>query len=374
MSYTREEIYHIWLASIDGVGPITFSSLLAVFGTPEGVYERAPANPGLLSGIPRLGQKTAQALVESCNPQYIEAFFSSMEKKGITAVCKIGAQYPRPLLDVVAPPLVLYCKGRLELLGREKTIAVIGTRDPTPYGRSVAGKIGRSLAVNGVTVVSGMARGIDICAHLGALEGKGETIAVLGNGVDIAYPADKACVYEQICREGLVVSEYIPGTTPNPGNFPARNRIISGMARGVVVVEAGEKSGTNITVNYALEQNRDVFAVPGSILSKASVSTNLLIKSGCEVITNEEDVLAYYGWGGRERTGKAGAPAEPPQLSFQERMIADELIKGERSFDELFELTQFSMPDLFTLLAGLELKGVVEQKPGRVYALQGAGR
>lgn len=374
MPYTREETYYIWLSSIDGIGPVTFASLVNAFGSPEAVFENAPKNPKLLDGIPRFGSRLAQILIGSCDEAVIEKFFATMDKKGITAVSRLSPVYPKRLLDVFAPPLVLYCKGRAELLAGEKAIAVIGTREPTPYGRDVAGKIAKALAENGVCVVSGMAKGIDICAHLGALEGKGDTVAVLGNGTDIAYPADKAYVYEQICREGLVVSEYTPGTSPAPGNFPARNRIISGLVQGVVVVEAGERSGTNITVNYALEQGKDVFAVPGSITSGASVSTNLLIKSGCEVVTSEEDVLEYYGWGGRQRRKSIAAKikAGPPvQLSFQERVLADALEAGEKSFDELYELSQFSMPELFTILAELEIKGIVGQKPGRVYFLSG---
>ncbi len=374
MPYTREETYHIWLASIDGVGPVTYASLLSVFGTPEAVFHNAPKNPTLLDNVPRFAKRSAKLLIDSCSEAYLESFFANMEKKGITAVARVSQQYPKQLLDVFGPPLVLYCKGRLELLAHDKIIAVIGTREPTPYGRDVAGKIARALAQNGVLVISGMAKGIDVCAHLGALEGKGDTIAVLGNGADVPYPADKAYVYEQICRDGLIVSEYIPGTQPSPGNFPARNRIISGMARGVVVVEAGEKSGTNITVNYALEQGKDVFAVPGTITSRTSVSTNALIKSGCEVVISEEDVLEYYGWGGRaprKQVSVKEKAAPPVQLNFQERMLADALEAGEKSFDELYELTQFSMPDLFTLLAELEMKGVIAQKPGRVYVLGG---
>jgi len=374
MPYTREERYFIWLSSVEGVGPVSFAALLSVFGTPEGVFERAPKEPKALAGIPRFGGKAAKALADACSEEYIEKFLADMEKKGITAITKASEAYPKQLLEVFAPPLVLYCKGRVELLKHEKIIAVIGTREPTPYGRTVAGNIARTLAENSVCVVSGMAKGIDICAHLGALEGRGDTIAVLGCGADIAYPADKSYVYEQICREGLVVSEYTPGTRPAPGNFPLRNRIISGLAQGVVVVEAGEKSGTNITVNYALEQGKDVFAVPGSITSGTSVSTNQLIKAGCEVVTSEEDVLEYYGWGGRQKRKNAAAKvkaAPPVQLSFQERMVTDALEQGEKSFDELYELSRFSMPELFTLLAELELKGIVAQKPGRVYCLSG---
>ena len=200
MPYTREETYHIWLASIDGVGPVTFASLLSVFGTPEALFHDAPKKPALLDSVPRFGKKSARQLLDSCNEEYIGKFFANMEKKGITAVARVSRQYPKQLLDVFGPPLVLYCKGRLELLGHDKIIAVIGTREPTPYGRDVAGKIARSLSQNGVLVISGMAKGIDVCAHLGALEGKGDTIAVLGNGVDVPYPADKAYVYEQICR------------------------------------------------------------------------------------------------------------------------------------------------------------------------------
>ena len=372
MAYTAEETYFIWLASIDGIGPITFSSLMNIFNTPQAVFEDGPLHPERFKSVPRLSSKLGRMLVECANQAYLDGFLETLEEKGITAVCRLNSLYPNQLLEVFAPPLTLYCKGRLELLQAEKMIAIIGTREPTPYGRTVAGKISRSLGENGVTVVSGMARGIDICAHLGALEVQGDTIAVLGCGVDIAYPADKASVYEQICREGLVISEYIPGTKPLAGNFPARNRIISGLSRGVVVVEAGERSGTNITVNYALDQGKDIFAVPGSIVSKTSVSTNLLIKSGCEVITSEEDVLEFYGWAGRKRRQVEAAKLKL-ELTFQQRIITDALEQGGKSFDELYEITEFSMPDLFSLLAELEVKGVIDQQPGRIYAMSDGG-
>ncbi len=371
MTYTTDEQYYIWLAGIEGVGPITFASLMERFGTPQAVFEQAPGHRDLLEQVPRVGAKLADRLARNATQEHLQSFLQTLEKKGIVAVSRLHALYPAELLQVFGPPLVLYCKGRTELLKSEKKIAVIGTRSPTAYGRDVAGKLGRALGGGGVTVVSGMARGIDICAHLGALEAHGDTIAVLGCGTDVVYPADKSAVYEQICREGLMLSEYIPGTGPLHGNFPARNRIISGLSRGVVVVEAAERSGTNITVSYALDQGRDVFAVPGNILTGSSASTNALIKSGCEVITNEQDVLEYYGWGGREpRKGAHKARnREPVQLSFQQRLVTDALQGGERSFDELFEVTEFSMPDLFTVLSELELLGVIAQRSGRIFAL-----
>lgn len=371
MSYTTDEQYYIWLASIDGVGPITFYSLMERFGTPQVLFVDAPRLREQMKDVPRLAARVVDAIVRSATDAYIQQFFQKLEQKGITAVCRLNQRYPKELLDVFGPPLVLYAKGRLELLAAERKIAVIGTRSPTAYGRDVAGKLGRALAAGGVTVVSGMARGVDICAHLGALEAGDDTIAVLGCGTDVVYPADKSAVYEQICSRGLIISEYVPGTQPLQGNFPARNRIISGLCRGVVVVEAAQHSGTNITVNYALDQGRDVFAVPGNILTGRSASTNALIKNGCEVITNEQDVLEYYGWGGHApRAGQRRSKAkEPIQLSFQQRLITDALEHRERSFDELFEVTEFSMPDLFTLLSELELLGVIAQKPGRVYEL-----
>lgn len=371
MSYTTDEQYYIWLASIDGVGPITFYSLMERFGTPQALFEGALRRREEMKEVPRLATRVAGAIVRSATDEYLQQFFQKLEQKGITAVCRLNERYPKELLDVFGPPLVLYAKGRLELLAAERKIAVIGTRSPTAYGRDVAGKLGRALAAGGVTVVSGMARGVDICAHLGALEAAGDTIAVLGCGADVIYPPDKSAVYEQICQRGLIISEYVPGTAPLQGNFPARNRIISGLSRGVVVVEAALHSGTNITVNYALDQGRDVFAVPGNISSGNSASTNALIKNGCEVIISEQDVLQYYGWGGHEPRGTVhkAARREPVQLSFQQRLITDALGSGERSFDELFEVTEFSMPDLFTVLSELELMGVIAQKPGRIYGL-----
>ena len=378
MEYTREERYFIWLASVDGIGPITFGSIINLFGSPEAVFSDAPSRPELLRKVPRLFDKTRTALLAACNEEYLERFFARLEKLGITAICRLNPQYPKALREVLAPPLVLYCIGRLELLAAGRTIAIVGTREPSNYGREVAHRLGKKLGENGIVVVSGMARGIDTCAHLGALEAGGSTVAVLGNGVDIAYPKSKANVYERICREGLVLSEYVPGTQPLPGNFPARNRIISGLSQGVVVVEAGAHSGSNITVNYALEQGKDVFAVPGPILSGVSTSTNQMIKAGCEVITCEDDVLDFYGWGDKpaKRPPKVGPGAAGPkyvELTFQEQALVDVLEPGERSFDDLFEHTGFSLPELFTVLAGLELKGVLEQKPGRLYCLKTGG-
>lgn len=377
----REERYFIWLSSVDGVGPTTFRTLVNLFGSPEGVFRDAPRFPERLRQAPRLAEKTRTALLAACNEEYLERFFATLERLGIAPVCQLHPRYPAGLHEVVAPPLTLYCIGRVELLQTERQIAIVGTREPSNYGREVAFRLGRRLGGSGVTVVSGMARGIDTSAHLGTLEAGGNTIAVLGCGVDVAYPRSNAEVYERICQQGLVLSEYVPHTEPLSGNFPARNRIISGLARGVVVVEAGEHSGSNITVNYALEQGKDVFAVPGPILSGVSVSTNAMIKSGCEVIAGEDDVLDFYGWGDKPARGGAVArparaekPAPPLQLTLQEQALVDVLMGGERSFDDLIELTGFPLGDLFPLLAGLEIKGVLEQKPGRLYVLKSGGR
>ncbi|MGI5877029.1 MAG: DNA-processing protein DprA [Christensenellales bacterium] len=355
--------YWIWLSHVDGVGPMRFKKLMNAFDDPAEVFRQAQAG----RPMPMLDDATAARLRESATAAAIERILRALDEKGIRAVCQCDPEYPEPLLGIYDAPFVLYAHGNVGLLSGKRMISMVGTRQPTRYGEQVATQISRGLGENGVTVVSGLARGIDGICHRGCLEGGGDTIAVLGCGVDIVYPREQQGLYDRIVDRGLILSEYKPGTPPAPGNFPARNRIISGLASGIVVVEAGQRSGTLFTVDFALDQGRDIFAVPGPVNSPTSVTPNNLIKSGCQMATSSDDILQYYGWV-RRSADAPGTPRIQP-ANHEEATVLEILEDGETTFDRIFEMTDFSVPQLAAILSMMEMKGMIVQLPGRVYSL-----
>ena len=364
MNYTPMEQYWIWLSSVEGIGPRRFYQLLAMFGDARALWD------ALADGMPRelrfLGRPAAQNLWSARQEGYFYELFDSLERAGIRAVPRISEGYPESLLGIYDPPATLYVRGGCPLDG-EKPFAIVGSRRCTRDGQRAAREFGKGLAEAGVTVVSGMARGIDTCAHRGALEGGGRTIAVLGCGADVAYPPENADLMQAILDNGgAVVSEHKPGAQPLPGNFPARNRIISGLCRGVLIVEGAKKSGAMITVNHAADQGRDVFAVPGGIYSPLSEMPNQLILNGAVPVVSPWDVLEYYRWGARERP--AAAPEKPAAaLEPDEAALVRPLSEQELSFDELAALTGFSAAKLNSLLTILELRGIIMRVPGGTY-------
>ncbi len=325
------------------------------------------------------GRARAAAVEEAARIQEQQASFLTPEDEA----------YPDRLLEIYDPPAVLWVRGNSALLSRAG-IAVVGTRQPTPYGAGMAEMLSRDLARRGMVILSGMARGVDSCAHKGALEAGGATVAVWGTGIDVIYPKENKKLAEQIVAQGgAIVSEFRLGTFPAPQNFPIRNRTLSGMSVGVLVVEGGEYSGTRITARCALDQGRDVYAVPGNATNKNAWGPNTLIKQGAKLTATWEDVwedlpsqvrmeleAAAEAQAGRnessseERASLFNEHPTTPPMSEHERLVIQELRQDETlQLDELIERLELKMVsgEIFTALFELELSGRVKQMPGKQY-------
>ncbi|HEY6010892.1 MAG TPA: DNA-processing protein DprA, partial [Nitrospirota bacterium] len=288
---TDPVLFWIGLSSIPGVGRITFRKLVNHFGSPE---RALAASQNELQDIGGLSDKAISGIASFPWRERAELEVANANNAGISIVIADDPAYPAALRNTPDPPLFLYIRGSL-LPEDGNAVAIVGTRTPTHYGTTITGRIAADLASAGFTIVSGMARGIDTLAHKGALAAKGRTIAVLGCGIDVVYPPENKGLMEEIARNGAVISENPFGTKPEAGYFPARNRIISGLSRGTAIIEAATDSGSLITANYALEQGRKLYAVPGNIGSPNSRGTNSLIKRGATLVESAEDVLKDLG-------------------------------------------------------------------------------
>ena len=290
-------------------------------------------------------------------------------RKAYTLLTLDDPGYPGYLREIFDPPFVLFCEGDAETL-RNPTVAVVGARRPTPYGRAVAEKLASDLAGRGCVVASGLAAGIDACAHRGALK-TGRTVAVLGSGLDVSYPWENRALRREITERGAVVTEFPLGTPPLAENFPVRNRIISGLSLGLVVVEATRKSGSLISAKLALSQDREVMAVPGNVTSELSSGPNGLIRDGAKLVASWEDVAEALPSPWREnllarrdeKEENSGASLSPDELRLLDELPVDAAVP----IDELAERTDFSASSLLALLLGLELKGAVVQHPGKEF-------
>lgn len=281
--------YWIWLSRIEGVGPIKIKQLLENYKTPKEIWglkkEELLKNMGV-------GEVTANQILNEKYKSNLEKYVEYMEKYHIGMITILDEDYPKNLKNIYDAPVILYYKGNKQLLHNNKSIAIVGCRNCTKYGENISTKFAYDLSKEGICIISGMAKGIDSKAHLGALKQEGKTIAILGSGLDRIYPSQNIKLYNEIVENGgLILTEYVIGTNANKMNFPARNRIISGLSDGVLVIEAKEKSGTLITVDFALEQGKDVFVIPGNITSDYSFGTNELIKQGAKCVTSVKDVL-----------------------------------------------------------------------------------
>ena len=363
--------YWIALKSIPGVGNVTFPALVDKFLSPRAIFTR-PAPQ--LAATPGISKKTAAAIVSFKGWDKIELELDHTLKTDIKIITYQDELYPARLLNIYDRPAIIYVKGTLTK--DEINIAMVGSRQASTYGKYTTERISRELSIKGITIVSGLARGIDAAAHRGALTGKGRTIAVMGSGLDVIYPPENKKLYAEIVQSGAVISEYALGTPPLASNFPARNRIISGMSYGVVVVEAGEKSGSLITARLALEQGREVFAVPGSIDSAGARGTNKLIKQGAKLIENIDDILEDIFPQIEKATPHAAISAEnciaikapmTAKLSPIDQKIIDIISTNNLQVDEIIAATDLAPAEALSSLMSLELKGIIKQHPGKFF-------
>lgn len=283
--------YWIWITRIEGLGCIKIQKLLERFKLPKNIWM---AKKEELIEVDGIGDEIADKILDKKYRLNLDAYENYMKKNEIQIITLYDECYPKKLKEIYDKPIVLYAKGNKEILN-EFSLAIIGCREYSKYGEIVSKDIAYKIAKSGIVTVSGLARGIDSFAHEATLKAGGRTIAVIGSGLDNIYPRENIELADEIVRSGgVIISEYIVGTKPARMNFPARNRIISGLSNGVVVIEAKKKSGTMITVDFALEQGKDVFAVPGSVFSRNSEGTNELIKQGAKLITNIKDIIEEF--------------------------------------------------------------------------------
>lgn len=350
-----------WLAwqRLPQMGAVRLRRLHAVFGSMQAAWHQ---EVGAIAAALQLSPTVLEPCLRARALWPPAAQLAGLAAAGIAAVSLADPRYPERLRHVHdAPPLLYYC-GRWTAMAR--AVAIVGTRRPTAYGREMAFVLARDLTAAGVVVVSGMAAGIDAAAHHGALS-RGETVAVLGSSPEIVYPPGHRALYGRIVESGMTVAEYPPGTKPEPGRFPARNRLISGLCAGVVVVEAGERSGALITADFAAEQGREVFALPGPAHSPASAGPHQLLREGATLVTSAGDVLRELGWS--EQASAASDEAVPADLTKEERDVYIQLNEQPQHFDVLRRHSGSSAGALAAILLSLELKGRVRQLPGHIF-------
>jgi len=361
-----EDIFY-WLALslTPGLGSILIKRLLDRFTTPEAVFR---ASVRELSEIEGLGEKVAGEIRKGPQKRLVERELSLLEEVGGKIITLRDDDYPGRLKNIYDPPALLYARGELRKED-ELAVAIVGSRKTAPYGRWITEKIGEDLARHGVTVVSGMARGIDSLAHRGAIQGGGRTIAVLGCGVDVIYPSENRNLFHQIIEHGAILSEFPMGSPPEGGHFPKRNRIISGLSIGVVIVEASSESGSLITAGYALEQGREVFAVPGNVGAEGSRGTNRLIKDGAKLVETSDDILEEIlpQWR-REEEEPEKADAPVPDLVGEEETLYKLLGESPLHIDAIIRESQLDPGKVSSLLLNLELKGLICQWPGKCFS------
>ncbi|MGH8063779.1 MAG: DNA-processing protein DprA [Candidatus Entotheonellia bacterium] len=358
-----------WLALhlVPGVGRITFKKLVGYFGHPRDVMQ---ATAGQLMRVSGIGPKIAQAITGFQTARAVERELRAVNSARCQIVTQDDESYPALLKTIEDPPPVLYVKGELGDLVAPG-IAVVGSRRPSTYGNVVAAQLAKGLAECGVTVVSGLARGIDSVAHLTALESAGRTIAILGCGLLYMYPPENRRLAERISHQGAVVSEFPMTTKPDRLNFPLRNRTISGLALGTVVVEAGARSGALITAQWALDQGREVFAVPGNVTAPTSRGTNRLIKMGAKLVEDVDDILEElprYALGGKRERAPAQEELGRADSIPEERRLLELLDPVDaRHIDWIIEHAHVPTSMVSSLLLQLELAGKVTQLPGKLF-------
>jgi DNA processing protein len=344
------------------LSPRAAVALIERFGGPEAVFEASEAELGQVEQLTDKGR----AKVLEPMPAAVERDLRLVDEMGVSLIPHSSTDYPSRLKEIYDPPILLYVRGKL-VESDKLAVAIVGSRRASVYGLSVAERIARDLAGRGLTVVSGGARGIDTAAHKGALAAGGRTVAFLGCGVDVGYPAENKKLFDAISENGAVVSEFPFGATPEPWRFPPRNRLISGMSLGVLVCQSPEASGALITAGYAAEQGRDVYAVPGNVDDERNRGCHALIKDGAKLVEGAEDILQELGLDGDEESPRQLALPIESLKNGNERKIASLLSLEPMPVDEIIDKAELPAPVVSGTLTILEMKGVVKRVPGNAY-------
>lgn len=365
----NEALLKDWLAleRIPRVGPLTVARLMTAFGSPRAALQADAAEIRNRTG---LSEKLARIIADFNAPQEeITRDIAILDKLMARVVTRWHDNYPANLREIYDPPALLFVRGSFKLEDT-RAVALVGTRNPTRYGLDLAQQITRDLVRSGVTVVSGLARGIDTACHKAALKEGGRTIGVLGCGIDVVYPRENRDLMDEIVANGAVISEFRPQIAPLATNFYRRNRIVSGLAKGVVVIEAAKNSGSLITAAHAVDQNRDVFAIPGSVLNKRSEGPHHLIKQGAGLVESGEDIVSSLFQS--ERTGAQAClfevRSEAADLSDIAREVLEAIDPDPMPIDMLCETLRMEPGKLSGILLELELCGLIRQHPGKMFA------
>lgn len=357
----KKKEYWYWLCNIKGIRAGIIKRLLAEFSSSEEIHRLGRE---VLSHKYYLKEEEASLLFDKKHEEACKRGWDELQKNHISFLTIEDEEYPQKLREVYNSPLVLYVKGCLPRKER-KCLAIVGARDCSIYGRETAQYFGRELSKGGIGIVSGLARGIDGYAHKGALEGGGDTYGVLGCGINVCYPPEHKWLYDRIEKAGGILSEYGPGVKPLKVNFPARNRIISGLCDGILVVEARERSGSLITVEHGLEQGKDVFAIPGRISDPLSKGCNRLIKAGAIPITEPSDIFYYYGVNYKDFS--CCVKKNENILEKEEEMVYSKLCLEPKHIGQIVEESGLSMCMTMEKLVSLDLKGYIKQPVKNYY-------
>ncbi len=358
------------LLDVDGIGPAKLFNLLSKFQSLDNLLN---SNYNSLLNVEGISQNLANRILIQIEKyseyeNIISAELDKLESINGKWLTFWSENYPKNLKNIYAPPIILYYTGTLKEED-QNSVAIVGTRMPTQYGKTYASKFAKELGGKNITIVSGMARGIDSAAHRGTLEVGGRTIAIIGSGLDVIYPPENKKLFEKICENGAVITEYILGTKPDAQNFPKRNRIISGISLGTLVVETKTKGGALQTAAYALEQNKEVFAIPGNLGNVQSEGTNLLIQRGeAKLVNNYEDILVELNLKIKPEIGK-NIPKPVNDLNMFEQKIYNALSNEPKQIDVIANETGINSADCLVHLLSLEFRNLVKQLPGKMFII-----
>lgn len=362
----KEREYDYWLSKINNIGPKKIDFLLDYFGNSEEVYKASEnsineaINSAVEQGIVRFNKKDADKILDNKDPERIHKEYNILIKKDIHFITKLDKEYPDKLRPLYNGPFAIYVKGNIPDMTR-KMIAIVGTRNASVYGMEMTKYLAKSLASAGLGIISGLARGIDTYAHKGALEVSGITYGVLGCGIDICYPRENIELYMEMQIQGAIISEYPPGVKPYASNFPMRNRIISGLSDGILVIEAQEKSGSLITVDLGLEQGKDIYAIPGRITDALSIGCNNLIKMGAKLVGSPNDILEELLVNCDINHITNDNSQATTHMTKEEILVYESITLEPTNIEEIADITSIPISDLMEPLLKLELTDKIKQ-------------